>query len=246
MKKLIVIIIILAIIFVGMLTYKNLAIKANNNISIQEIEKIETYITKIYMWKEITGEALPSFEDINQANDVWIWEAVKKNLEEYELTYEQIEEEANELFGPDLTKKFPKEGSEYLKYDEQTDKYHAVGRGLDEEDDSFLLNKIEKTKDGYEVEIVEYLEDYSNLLYGEEQESTESKSDENSQNKTNDEIIIRNLNEEEIGRIKSSEEESAKEIVKSNIDKFTKKKLIITTKETQNAEKKYFIKRVEK
>lgn len=246
MKKLIVIIIILAIIFVGMLTYKNLAIKANNNISIQEIERIETYITKIYMWKEITGEALPSFEDINQANDVWIWEAVKKNLEEYELTYEQIEEEANELFGPDLTKKFPKEGSEYLKYDEQTDKYHAVGRGLDEEEDSFLLNKIEKTKDGYEVEIVEYLEDYSNLLYGEEQESTESKSDENSQNKTNDEIIIRNLNEEEIGRIKSSEEESAKEIVKSNIDKFTKKKLIITTKETQNAEKKYFIKRVEK
>lgn len=246
MKKLIVIIIILAIIFVGMLTYKNLAIKANNNISIQEIERIETYITKIYMWKEITGEALPSFEDINQANDVWIWEAVKKNLEEYELTYEQIEEEANELFGPDLTKKFPKEGSEYLKYDEQTDKYHAVGRGLDEEEDSFLLNKIEKTKDGYEVEIVEYLEDYSNLLYGEEQESTESKSDENSQNKTNDEIIIRNFNEEEIGRIKSSEEESAKEIVKSNIDKFTKKKLIITTKETQNAEKKYFIKRVEK
>lgn len=229
-----------------MLTYKNLAIKANNNISIQEIERIETYITKIYMWKEITGEALPSFEDINQANDVWIWEAVKKNLEEYELTYEQIEEEANELFGPDLTKKFPKEGSEYLKYDEQTDKYHAVGRGLDEEEDSFLLNKIEKTKDGYEVEIVEYLEDYSNLLYGEEQESTESKSDENSQNKTNDEIIIRNFNEEEIGRIKSSEEESAKEIVKSNIDKFTKKKLIITTKETQNAEKKYFIKRVEK
>ena len=83
-------------------------------------------------------------------------------------------------------------------------------------------------------------------MYGEEQESTESKSDENSQNKTNDEIIIRNFNEEEIGRIKSSEEESAKEIVKSNIDKFTKKKLIITTKETQNAEKKYFIKRVEK
>ena len=229
-----------------MLTYKNLAIKANNNISIQEIERIETYITKIYMWKEITGEALPYFEDINQANEVWIWEAVKKNLEEYELTYEQIEEEANELFGPDLTKKFPKEGSEYLKYDEQTDKYHAVGRGLDEEEDSFLLNKIEKTKDGYEVEIVEYLEDYSNLLYGEEQESTESKSDENSQNKTNDEIIIRNFNEEEIGRIKSSEEESAKEIVKSNIDKFTKKKLIITTKETQHAEKKYFIKRVEK
>ena len=54
MKKLIIIIIILAIIFVGMIVYKNIAINTSNNISIQEISQIETYITKIYMWKEIT------------------------------------------------------------------------------------------------------------------------------------------------------------------------------------------------
>lgn len=233
-----------------MVIYKNVAIKASNNISIQEIEKIETYITKIYMWKEITGEALPDFENINQANDIWIWEVVKKNIEDYELTYEQIEDKAKELFGLDFTKQFPKEGTEYLTYDEQTDRYYAVGRGLDEEEDSFLLNKIEKTNDGYEVEIVEYLEDYSNLIYGENSETDENIADDEELNEgstqmnntsSDDEIVIKNLDGEEIGKVKLSEEEKAKDVVKSNIDKFSKKKIVL-----KNEGQAYFIKRVEK
>ena len=161
MKKLIAIIIILVIIFVGMVVYKNVAINTSNNISIQEISQIETYITKIYMWKEITGQALPNFEDINQAEDVWIWEVVKKNLEDYEFFYEEIQEKAKDLFGERLTKEFPKEGTEYIIYDEKNDKYYAVGMGLDQLEDLFLLNEIQKTPNGYEVEIIEYLEDYS-------------------------------------------------------------------------------------
>ena len=145
MKKLIAIIIILVIIFVGMVVYKNVAINTSNNISIQEISQIETYITKIYMWKEITGQALPNFEDINQAEDVWIWEVVKKNLEDYEFFYEEIQEKAKDLFGERLTKEFPKEGTEYIIYDEKIDKYYAVGMGLDQLDDLFLLNEIQKT-----------------------------------------------------------------------------------------------------
>ena len=119
MKKIIVIIIILTIIFAGMIIYKNIAINASYNISIQEINQIETYITKIYMWKEITNEALPEFENINQADEMWMWEVVKKNLEDYELSYEQIQEKAQELFGSDLTKEFPKEGTQYLVYDKE-------------------------------------------------------------------------------------------------------------------------------
>ena len=117
MKKLIVVIIVLAIIFVGMIIYKNSAISSKNNVNIQEIKEIETYLAKIYMWKEITDEALPSFKDINEASEKWIWEVVKKNLEEYELTYEQIEEKAKELFGDHLNREFPKQGTEYLVYD---------------------------------------------------------------------------------------------------------------------------------
>lgn len=220
MKKLVVIIIILVIIFIGMLIYKNGVIKTNNdnNINIEQIQRIETYITKIYMWKEVTESALPCFENINQADELWLWEVVKKNLEDYELTYEQIDEKAKELFGSEFTKQFPREGSLYLEYNEEEDKYYQIGMGLDEEEDCFLLNKIEKNDNGYEVEIVEYLEDYSQI----------------NQESANDvHIVIRNTNEDEIAVISNGEETNAKDIVKSNIEKFTKKKLIIKEENEQ-------------
>lgn len=206
MRKLIVTIIILLIIFVGMIIHRNMAISSSNQVSVQEIEQIQTYITKIYMWREVTNEALPTFENINEANDMWTWEAVKKNLEEYELSYDQIQEKAKELFGTDFTKEFPKEGTENFTYDEQTGKYYATGMGLDQEEDCFLLNQINPTDTGYEVEIVEYLEDYS-------QES---------------QIIIKNLKDEEIGKVEENQESSSQDIVKNNLDKFTKK--IVTLK----------------
>lgn len=206
MKKMIVTIIILLIIFVGMIIYRNMAISSSNQVSVQEIEQIETYITKIYMWREVTNEALPTFENINEASEMWTWEAVKKNLEDYELSYDQIQEKAKELFGTDFTKEFPKEGTENFTYDEQTGKYYATGMGLDQEEDCFLLNQIKPTDTGYEVEIVEYLEDYS-------QES---------------QIIIKNLDDEEIGKVEENQESSSQDIVKNNLDKFTKK--IVTLK----------------
>lgn len=206
MRKMIVTIIILLIIFVGMIIYRNMAISSSNQVSVQEIEQIETYITKIYMWREVTSEALPTFENINEASEMWTWEAVKKNLEDYELSYDQIQEKAKELFGTDFTKEFPKEGTENFTCDEQTGKYYATGMGLDQEEDCFLLNQINPTDTGYEVEIVEYLEDYS-------QES---------------QIIIKNLNDEEIGKVEENQESSSQDIVKNNLDKFTKK--IVTLK----------------
>ena len=218
MRKMIVTIIILLIIFVGMIIYRNMAISSSNQVSVQEIEQIETYITKIYMWREVTSEALPTFENINEASEMWTWEAVKKNLEDYELSYDQIQEKAKELFGPDFTKEFPREGTENFTYDAETDKYYATGMGLDQEEDCFLLNQINKTDTGYEVEIVEYLEDYSQ----ENIENTENTSMENFQ------IIIRNLNDEEIGKVEENQESSSQDIVKNNLDKFTKK--IVTLK----------------
>ena len=206
MRKMIVAIVILLIIFVGMIIYRNMAISSSNQVSVQEIEQIETYITKIYMWREVTSEALPTFENINEASEMWTWEAVKKNLEDYELSYDQIQEKAKELFGTDFTKEFPKEGTENFTYDEQTGKYYATGMGLDQEEDCFLLNQINPTDTGYEVEIVEYLEDYS-------QES---------------QIIIKNLDDEEIGKVEENQESSSQDIVKNNLDKFTKK--IVTLK----------------
>ena len=219
MKKLIVIIVILLLIFVGMYMYKHNKIIGNQSteVSIDEINKIETYLQKIYMWREITGDALPVFDEINDAPDVWLWEVVKKNLEEYTLTYEQLQDKAKEIFGEDLQKEFPKEGYEYMEYNEETNTYYAIGSGLDNQEDVFLLDKIQKQDNGYTVQIVEYLEDYSEGY-------------ETSDGAYN--IQIKNLKDEIIGEVNSEESETnIQQVVKDNINRFTKKEVNLKTDE---------------
>lgn len=206
MKKMLVIIVILAMILVSMIIYKNIAINKNKSVNVQEVEQIEEYISKIYMWKEITKEALPTFENINNANELWVWEVIKKNLETYETTYEEIQQKGKELFGEKFEKQIPKEGNDSFYYDKESNKYLATEIVLDEEEDSFLLKDIEKEGEKYKVKIIEYIEDYSE------------------ENK----VIIRNLQEEEIGRVSTTDSETKiKEIVKNNKERFSQKNIEI-------------------
>ena len=189
-----------------MIIYKNIAINKNKSVNVQEVEQIEEYISKIYMWKEITKEALPTFENINNANELWVWEVIKKNLETYETTYEEIQQKGKELFGEKFEKQIPKEGNDSFYYDKESNKYLATEIVLDEEEDSFLLKDIEKEGEKYKVKIIEYIEDYSE------------------ENK----VIIRNLQEEEIGRVSTSDSETKiKEIVKNNKERFSQKNIEI-------------------
>jgi len=71
---------------------------------------------------------------------------------------------AAELFGNNFNKKFPQEGTSYLLYDEQNNLYYAEEISLDQQEDSFYINKIQKQKNGYEVEMIEYIEDYTQEL----------------------------------------------------------------------------------
>ena len=227
MKKLVAIICVLLVIFIGM--YINKTKSNQKKVTASEVEKVEEYISKIYMWKEVTEEALPEFNNINEAPDLWTWEVVKKNLEDYELTYEEIQQKATELFGKQFTKQFPKEGTEYIQCDEQTDKYITSGIGLDSLDDSFLIKNINKNKNEYDVEIVEYLEDYSNSAGVEDEDEVYD-------------IYIKNLNQDTIATIKSNEGETkAIETVKENIDKFTTK----TIKLIKDSDGNIYVKQVE-
>lgn len=175
------------------------------------------------MWKEITGEALPTFENINDANDRWIWEVVKKNLENYELSHDEIQNKAKEIFGPSFTKEFPKEGTDYLTYNSETNKYNAIGMGLDEEEDCFLLDTINKDKNQYKIVIIEYLEDYSNAM----QVQTQITDTQNTEgNEPEYDIAIKNLNEEVITNVNSTEDETnIKQFIKDNKDKFSRKEI---------------------
>lgn len=117
---------------------------------------------------------------------------------------------AKRIFGEEFNKEFPKEGTEYITYNAEEDKYYAEGTELDEEEDTYILNNIEKNKKGYKIEIIEYLEDYSKTI--------------NQDSNTKYNIQIKNLKEENIFSI-SSEENEAKiiEQVKENQDRFSKK-----------------------
>ncbi len=98
LKKLIAIICILLVIFIGMYINQRNQIESSK-ISAEEVDNIEVYVTNIYMWKEVTGEALPKFKNINDAPDKWVWEVVKKNMEKYEdITFEEIQEKAKRNF----------------------------------------------------------------------------------------------------------------------------------------------------
>lgn len=222
MRKMIIIIIILAIIFVGMLINNNIASDNQNNITINEVNQIEEYIKEIYMWKEVTNEALPKFDNINLANELWIWEVVKKNLEDFELEYNQIQDEAINIFGTELELKFPKEGNLSFEFNERINKYQATQTNLDNQDDTFLLNNISKIENGYEVEIIEYIRDYSEV---EQNENI---------------ILIKNLSNEEIGRVmQNSSEQEIQEIVKRNKEKFSIKKL-----ELEKKNNKIYVKKI--
>lgn len=212
MRKMLVIIVILLLIFVGMIVYKKVAVAKSSDIKANEVIQVEEAISKVYLWEEVTNEALPKFSDINNAEDKWIWEAVKNNLENYELEYDEIQIKAKELFGQKFNKEFPKEGNQSFSYSEEMQKYVAEEIETDQKEDDFLLDKIIKTKEGYEAEILEYIADYT---------------EENI-------IIVRNTNDEELSRISASEDESSiQNVVKNKKDKCTRKKVTLK-KENEN------------
>lgn len=119
-----------------------------------------------------------------------------------------------------LRKNFQKNGTESFEYDSELNKYFATEIVLDEKDDTFLLNNIEKTKDEYIVDIIEYIEDYSE----------------------GNTVKVTNLDNEVIGNIDSNESESKiQDIVKENIDRFNKKKIYLKSENNR-----LIIKKVEK
>lgn len=203
MKKMLIIIVILAGILISMIIYKNIAIGSKNNINIQEITNIEESISKIYLWKELTNEALPEFDNINNSAELWTWEVVKKNIEKFEVSYEEIEQKSKELFGQSFSKKFPKDGNQSFQYKEDN-MYIATEVELDQIEDDFIISSIKNKEEGYEVEIIEYLEDYSN----------------------EEKIVIKNVQNEEIGQVNITDSETnIQDIVKKNVNRFNKKKL---------------------
>lgn len=230
LKKFFVIIGILLVIFISLLIYRKSQQK--NIVTASEVDNIQNYISEIYMWKEVTGEALPVFDEINNASDKWIWEVVKKNIDNYDsITYNQIQDKIKEIFGQNCTKQFPKEGNEAFLYNEEAQNYEPTITQIDSDNDVFIINEIQKEKDEYIVEIVEYIEDYS-----------QEKFDTETGEELEYDISIKNLSGDVITSVKNTEGETKIiEQVKANIDKFSKKIVRLTI----DKEGKIFVKSVQ-
>lgn len=221
MKKMLVTILILLIVFIGMLIFRTS--ENEKEIKIDEINKIESYIKKIYGWKEVTDDALPEFDDINNANEKWLWGILRENIDDSEIDYSKIENTTKEIYGKNFTKEYPKEGTEFIFYDKEKEKYIVKETTLDAVNDLFLINKIEKNKNIYDVEIAEYLVDYTNSDSGK--------------------IKIKNTNEEEIYELTEEEatDGNIKKVVKENMDRFTKKQI-----ELEKENESIYVKKVER
>lgn len=205
MKKMILTIVVLLVILVGMIINKN--IEKSQEVKIDEVQAIENYIKKIYGWKEVTFDALPEFDNINNASQAWLWGVLRKNIESEEITDEIIQGKVEELFGKEISNDFSLKENEYIKYDNETQKYVFENITLDAIDDEFFINKIEKNKDDYKIQIVEYLVDYTDSENGK--------------------IIIKNLNDEVIKETINEENPDILQIVKDNLDRFSKKNITL-------------------
>ena len=75
-KKLLAIICVLLIIFLSMYGYKSS--KGKSNVTVAEVQQIEEYLNQIYLWKEVTNEALPKFDCINNAPDYGYGKLLRK------------------------------------------------------------------------------------------------------------------------------------------------------------------------
>ena len=82
--------------------------------------------------------------------------------DDYDISLEEANQKVKELFGEKCNKQMPKEGNDSFWYNEETEKYEATGVELDNKQDTFLINNIAKTKEGYQVEIIEYLINHMN------------------------------------------------------------------------------------
>jgi len=156
LKILILLILIISIIFCVYL-FMNKKNKQEENYS-----ELKKYISNIYGKTFI----IPEFDDINDADESWLWENINqylwnndeayngKNLKAYGYTYEEISEIAKIIYGNNLKKDFPT-GSQYMRYDKFNDKYGPTSYGLENYYD-YVIDNIEKNGNTYTISIYDF------------------------------------------------------------------------------------------
>lgn len=145
--------------------------KIENDLENQEtkfLNKIDTYISNIYYGLNTT---ISEFENINSANEEWIWECAYSNLNNIVsddttiVKKEQIEESAKQVFGNNFKKEFPEEGLEFWLEPEEDGYFYAKTSVEKDFYDDYILVSYERNGSIITANIVEYK--YNEIFLGE-------------------------------------------------------------------------------
>lgn len=230
--KLLIIILILAIIafFMYKLAYKKSS-KDNNTAG------LEAYIKDIYGRTFL----IPEFNNINKADEKWLWENVnqyvwnhddeyhEKNEQEYGYTYDEVEKIVKKLYGDKLSKKFPK-GSVSMRYDSSRNLYGPTSYSLDYYYD-YKIDSIKKDGNNYIVSLYDFTISLDKFY-------VENQNDDAFEIFNNYDYLLNASNGTPIISVKSLDDEAFKNILdkKENLSHKT------LTIEFNEAEKLYYIK----
>ena len=166
------IIILLAAVLVGTVVYYNKAQDKNNIEAGKEITLDE--IARKFEEKYSTGSnygLLPEFNDINEADEEWLWFMLKSYAQnKYEddenklLTYNEVETLAKEFFGEKFNKKFPKNGVYGFEKQEGKYNFNSYMECSEASYSEIAIKNIVKNNNNYEVTIIEYELTYADIL----------------------------------------------------------------------------------
>ena len=124
--------------------------------------EIQKYIKDIYG----TTFLIPEFDDINDAEENWLWENInqyvwnhndeyhEQNEQEYGYTYNDVSKIAKTLYGDSLKKHFPK-GSVSMRYNSYRDLYGPTAFGIQNYFD-YKIEKINKEGNTFIVSLYDY------------------------------------------------------------------------------------------
>lgn len=206
--------------------------------------EIDNYINSIYMG---VYSQIGEFNDINSADEKWLWECAYGNLVNLDdvsnkriVTKDDVEKSAKQIFGNGLVKEFPKEGLEFWLEPEEDGYFYAAASVEYDFYNEYEILSYEKNDDEVIVKLVEYK--YNDIYLGDPTEL-------NLYKQNSDKIIKKYpINYSSNMRESYNEyaihlEDEAKEFVKENVDLFSTATMVLEYDELINS---FYIKSFER
>lgn len=135
-------------------------------LSENEKTKLQNYVNDICNTN--LNNRLPEFNNINNADKVWIYSHITRTNDVLSMTEDEIKTDLQKQFGTDLILDVKNDTSAYdnvamPEYDAAQDKYNLPVFGMDNSV-CYVINSIEKTDNQYIVNVIEYntMSDFDN------------------------------------------------------------------------------------